>query len=154
LLFPRKSKAKTDVFSVKDRTVTVYTSANRPTTDKTNTNLQFKDLKQPLETQVCVLSSENVSDLFGIGGAITDASYCFAKLTKENQQEFYAYYDKEKELLSIIRTIHSSDFSSGSYTYIEEGDAALKRSIFYDKEFRIPLIKKAIGQQAEKQLIC
>jgi glucosylceramidase len=53
--FPGKS-SKTDVFSVKDRTVTVYTSAN--STDlrltKTNTNLQFKDLKQPLETQVCV----------------------------------------------------------------------------------------------------
>jgi glucosylceramidase len=59
-------------------------------------------------------------------------------LTKENQQEFLdAYYDKEKELTSIIRTtIHSSDFSSGSYTYIEEGDAALKRSIF-------PMIKSS-----------
>jgi glucosylceramidase len=56
LAFPRKSKAKTDVFSVKDRTVTVYTSANSTDlrlTKKTN-NLQFKDLKQPLETQVCV----------------------------------------------------------------------------------------------------
>jgi glucosylceramidase len=48
---------------------------------------------------MCVCqSSENVSDLFGIGGAITDASATvFAKLTKENQQEFLdAYYDKEK----------------------------------------------------------
>jgi hypothetical protein len=37
---------------------------------------------------MCVCqSSENVSDLFGIG-AITDASAVFAKLTKENQQEF------------------------------------------------------------------
>jgi glucosylceramidase len=52
---------------------------------------------------------------------------------------------KKRNYYSIIRTIHSSDFSSGSYTYIEEGDAALKRSIFYDKEFRIPLIKKAIA---------
>jgi glucosylceramidase len=54
--FSQEKVAKTDVFSVKDRTVTVYTSAN--STDlrltKTNTNLQFKDLKQPLETQVCV----------------------------------------------------------------------------------------------------
>jgi glucosylceramidase len=61
-------------------------------------------------------------------------------LTKENQQEFLdAYYDKEKIGYSIIRTtIHSSDFSSGSYYYIEEGDAALKRSIFPIKssEFR------------------
>jgi glucosylceramidase len=52
---------------------------------------------------MCVCqSSENVSDLFGIGGAITDASATvFAKLTKENQQEFLdAYYDKEKELVT------------------------------------------------------
>jgi glucosylceramidase len=38
---------------------------------------------------------------------------------------------------SIIRTtIHSSDFSSGSYTYIEEGDAALKT-------FNISMIKSS-----------
>jgi glucosylceramidase len=74
----------------------------------------------------------------GIGGAITDASTVFAKLTKENQQEFLdAYYDKKKNWFSIIRTtIHSSDFSSGSYTYIEEGDAALKT-------FNIPMIKSS-----------
>jgi glucosylceramidase len=53
---------------------------------------------------------------------------------------------------SIIRTtIHSSDFSSGSYTYIEEGDAALKTfNISHDKEFRIPLIKKAIAAAGGK----
>jgi glucosylceramidase len=78
MLFRKKSKAKTDVFSVKDRTVTVYTSAN--STDlrltKTNTNLQFKDLKQPLETQVCVFvnPAKTFQTYLGIGGAITDAS--------------------------------------------------------------------------------
>jgi glucosylceramidase len=47
----------------------------------------------------------------------------FCKINQESQQEFLnAYYDKEKELVSIIRTtIHSCDFSSGSYTYVEEG---------------------------------
>ncbi|MDO6425331.1 glycosyl hydrolase, partial [Saccharophagus degradans] len=46
---------------------------------------------------------------------------------------------------NIIRTnIHSCDFSTGSYTYIEEGDAELKTfSIEKDKEYRIPMIKKA-----------
>jgi glucosylceramidase len=90
-------------------------------------------------------------------GAITDASATFAKLTKENQQEFLdAYYDKEKGIgYSIIRTtIHSSDFSSGSYTYIEEGDAALKTFNIHDKEFRIPLIKKKQRQQAKSNFIC
>jgi glucosylceramidase len=52
---------------------------------------------------------------------------------------------------SIIRTtIHSSDFSSGSYTYIEEGDAALKRSIFLMIKFRIPLIKKKQLRQSRQ----
>jgi glucosylceramidase len=97
--FSQEKVSKTDVFSVKDRTVTVYTSAN--STDlrltKTNTNLQFKDLKQPLETQVCVFVNPAFQTYLGIGGAITDASTIFAKLTKENQQEFLdAYYDKKR----------------------------------------------------------
>ena len=43
--------------------------------------------------------------------------------------------------------IHSCDFSSESYTYIEEGDKDLKTfSIDHDKKYRIPLIKKAIEE--------
>jgi glucosylceramidase len=80
-------------------------------------NLQFTDLKQPLETQLCVFvnPTKTFQTYLGIGGAITDASAeVFAKLTKENQQEFLNYYDKEKIGYSIIRTnIHSCDFSSG-----------------------------------------
>jgi glucosylceramidase len=91
LLFPGKEK-QTDVFSVKDRTVTVYTSAN--STDlrltKTNTNLQFKDLKQPLETQVCVFVNPAKTFQTYLGWWRNNGCkcYCFAKLTKENQQEF------------------------------------------------------------------
>jgi glucosylceramidase len=62
-------------------------------------NLQFTDLKQPLETQLCVFvnPTKTFQTYLGIGGAITDASAeVFAKLTKENQQEFLNYYDKEK----------------------------------------------------------
>jgi hypothetical protein len=66
----------------------------------------------------------------------------------DKQQEFLnAYYNKEKGIgYSLIRTnIHSCDFSSGSYTYVDEGDKDLKSfSIQHDKQFRIPLIKKAI----------
>ena len=37
-----------------------------------------------------------------------------------------AYFDREEGLgYSLLRTtIHSSDFASGSYTYIKEGDSA------------------------------
>lgn len=152
-------KTESAEFSIKGKTVTVFTSADN--TDlrltKTDSNLQFTDLKQPLETQICIFVNPNKTfqTFLGIGGAITDASAeVFAKLTKESQQEFLqAYYDKEKGIgYSIIRTnIHSCDFSSGSYTYIDEEDASLKSfNIKHDKEFRIPLIKKAMETASGK----
>lgn len=71
----------------------------------------------------------------------------FARLSLEKQKEFLtAYYDREKGIgYSLMRTtIHSSDFSSGSYTYIEEGDSALATfNIDHDRQVRIPLIKGA-----------
>ncbi|MBP6673438.1 MAG: glycoside hydrolase family 30 protein, partial [Bacteroidetes bacterium] len=56
-------------------------------------------------------------------------------------------YDKEKGIgYTLARTtIHSSDFSSGSYTYVNDGDKELTSfSIGHDKQYRIPLIKQAI----------
>ena len=96
--------------------------------------------------------------LMGIGGAITDASAeVFATLSKSKQQEFLdAYFDTEKGIgYTLLRTtIHSSDFSSKSYTYIEEGDTDLKTfSIEHDKKFRIPLIKKAMAAVGEEVLL-
>jgi glucosylceramidase len=92
----------------------------------------------------------------GIGGAITDASAeVFAKLPADKQKEFLqAYYSKKNGIgYSIIRTtIHSSDFSSGSYTYVSEGDGALKTfDVSHDKKYRIPLIKKAL-QAADRKV--
>ena len=154
-----KKQNKAIPFSISDRNVTIYTSANN--TDlrltKTDVNVQFTDLKQPLETQLCVFVNPNKTfqTFLGIGGAITDASAeVFAKLSKESQEEFLkAYYSKDKGIgYSIIRTnIHSCDFSSGSYTYVDEGDAALKSfSVLHDMEFRIPLIKSAIATAGGK----
>ena len=157
----QKSKVKSIPFSTKDRTVTVYTSADNTNLRLSKTDdLKFADLDQPLETQLCVFVNPNKTfqTFLGIGGAITDASAeVFAKLSKESQQEFlHAYYDKEKGIgYSVIRTnIHSCDFSSGSYTYVDEGDAALKSfSIDHDREFRIPLIKKAIAATGGKAIV-
>ena len=139
------------VFSLNNRTVTVYSSADSTSLRLTKTdNLTFTDLKQPLETQTCIfVNPKNTFQTFlGIGGAITDASAeVFAKLSPGKQVEFLqAYFSKEKGIgYSLIRTnIHSCDFSPGSYTYIAEGDTALKTfSIDHDKQFRIPLIKRA-----------
>ena len=58
-----------------------------------------------------------------------------------------AYYSEDGINYNIIRTsIHSSDFGSKSFTYIEEGDADLNTfSIEADRKFRIPMIKRATG---------
>jgi glucosylceramidase len=135
------------------KTVTVYTTAQH--TDlkisKSGT-LTFKEMKQPLETQICVFvdPEHQFQSITGIGGTITDAvAETYAKLPAASRAEFLkAYYDKKDGIgYTLARTtIHSSDFSSGSYTYIKENDAALKSfSVAHDEKFRIPLIKKAIA---------
>nr|WP_315191003.1 glycoside hydrolase family 30 protein [uncultured Flavobacterium sp.] len=148
----QKSKIPTKVFSTKDKIVTVYTTADSTKLRLTQTDkLVFVASKQPLETEISVFvePTKTFQTLLGIGGAITDASAeVFAKLSKEKQQQFLnAYYDKEKGIgYSLLRTtIHSSDFSSGSYTYIKEGDASLSTfTIDHDRQYRLPLLKEAI----------
>jgi glucosylceramidase len=140
------------IIKTKVNTAVVYTTAPNSDLRLTKTdNLIFKPYPQPLEIEVSVFVNpqKQYQNFLGIGGAITDASAeVFAKLSKEKQQEFLnAYYSVDKGIgYSLARTnIHSCDFSSGSYTYVDEGDKDLKSfSIQHDKQFRIPLIKKAI----------
>ena len=147
-----KSQKQQQEFSTKNKKITVYTTAENSNLKLTYTdNLVFSASKQPLETETSIFvePSKKFQKFMGIGGAATDASAeVFAKLSKEKQTEFLnAYYDKQKGIgYSLLRTtIQSSDFSSGSYSYIKEGDAALKTfSIEHDKQYRIPLIKQAI----------
>lgn len=154
-----KPTAKAKIVPVKDRKIAVYTSADSTNLRLTKTDdLVFTELKQPLETQICVFVNPNKSfqTFLGIGGAITDASAeVFAKLSANKQQELLdAYYAKDKGIgYSIIRTnINSCDFSSDMYTYVEEDDKALQTfNIGHDRKFKIPLIKKAlavIGKEA------
>jgi glucosylceramidase len=158
LFSQQKSKTIQKVFSTKDKVVLVYTSADSTNLRLTKTdNLKFSVLKQPLETQTCIFvdPSKKYQTFLGIGGAITDASAeVFAKLPKNKQQELLdAYFSRDKGIgYSLIRTtIHSSDFGSGSHTYIDEGDKELKTfNIDHDKKYRIPLIKKALEAIGEK----
>ena len=137
--------------SVLGKEATVYTTASETELRLTQTGkATFGEAPQPLESEVSVFVNPNKSfqTLLGIGGAITDASgEVFAKMPPGKQQEFLtAYYDQHRGIgYSLCRTtIHSSDFSSGSYTYIEEGDSALKTfTIDHDRTYKIPLIKKA-----------
>ncbi|MFE3849377.1 glycoside hydrolase family 30 beta sandwich domain-containing protein [Flavobacterium sp. LB3P45] len=160
-LAQQKSKIQSKPFSTKDKTVIVYTTADSTKLRLTQTDkLTFTASKQPLEYEVSIFvePKKTFQTFMGIGGAITDASAeVFAKLTKEKQQELLnAYYNKEKGIgYSLLRsTIHSSDFSSGSYTYIKDGDATLNSfSIDHDRQYRIPMIKEAMKTAGEKLTI-
>jgi glucosylceramidase len=132
--------------------ITVYTTAERTDYRLTRTDTKpFVPSVQPLETETCIfVNPEKTFQIFlGIGGAITDAAAeVFARLPADKQQELLtAYYDREQGIgYTLARTsIHSSDFSSESYTYVNEDDKELKTfSIEHDKRFRIPLIKRAM----------
>jgi glucosylceramidase len=146
-------------YTQNQRTITVYTTAKNTSyrITKTDSGLQFSDFGQPLETQVCVFvdPSHSFQTILGIGGAITDASAeTFAKMPDNVQKQLLtAYYDKTNGIgYTLARTnIHSCDFSSASYTYVSDGDKELKSfNIDHDRQFRIPLIKKAIAASGGK----
>ena len=130
----------------------IFTTAHHTDLKLSKTaTLSFGELKHPLESETNVLvdPARQFQSVLGIGGALTDAAAeTFYKLSVENQVRFLeAYYDKEKGIgYTLGRTnIHSCDFSSASYTYIEEGDSELNTfSIDHDREYRLPFIKKAI----------
>ena len=147
-----KMQAESRIESLKEKESIVFTTASGTELRLTQTGkVLFKETRQALENEVSIFVNPEKSfqTFLGIGGAITDASAeVFAQLPEEKQAAFLqAYYDKEKGIgYSLCRTpIHSCDFSSGSYTYIEEGDTDLESfSIETDKAYKIPLIQKAI----------
>lgn len=138
--------------------VSVYTTAKDTNLRLTeNQQVTLSPAQQPTETDISIFvnSKRKFQNFWGIGGAITDASAeVFAKLSTAKQQEFLkAYYDQTAGIgYTLARTtIHSSDFASGSYTYIDEGDKSLASfSIEHDQQFRIPLIKQAIASAGGK----
>ncbi|SMB98564.1 glycoside hydrolase family 30 [Hymenobacter roseosalivarius DSM 11622] len=145
-----KAPGKAQSYSVTGKKAQVYTTAaNTPLRMAAGEVLAFKPEAQPLETQVCIFvdPTKTFQTMLGIGGALTDASAeTFAKLPKATQQEFLqAYYSPTNGIgYTLARTtIHSSDFSSGSYTYVADKDESLKTfSVKHDEQFRIPFIKQ------------
>ncbi|MEJ0104294.1 MAG: glycoside hydrolase family 30 protein [Bacteroidota bacterium] len=140
-------------YSAAGKKVIVYTTADSSEFRLTKTDsLEFKDMGQPLETQICVFvdPSKTFQTFFGIGGALTDASAeTFAKLPKDKQEEILkAYYDRDKGIgYTVGRTnINSCDFSSDSYMYVADNDKELKTfNIDHDRKYKIPFIKQAIA---------
>lgn len=147
-------------FRAEGKTATVITTAKDTDLRLSKTGqVEFIKTKQALETENSIFINPNntFQTFIGIGGAITDASAeVFAKLSKEKQEEFLtAYYGKNGIDYTLLRTtIHSCDFSSNSYTYIEEGDKELKTfSIDHDKQYRLPMIKRAIAKSRGSMLL-
>jgi glucosylceramidase len=143
---------------VAGRDVKVYTTADNTSHRLSATGtVTFKAMGQPLETQICVFvdPAKTFQTFLGIGAALTDASAeTFAKLPKAKQQEFLkAHFDRNEGLgYTLARTnIHSCDFSSGSYTYVTEGDKELRSfNVEHDRQFRIPFIKQALAATTGK----
>jgi glucosylceramidase len=139
--------------NLQGRPVSVYTTADKTDYRLSRTDtVSFKKMGQPLETQICVFVDPNKrgQTILGIGGALTDSSAeTFAKIPAAKQQEVLdAYYDPNKGIrYTLARTnIHSCDFSSGSYTYVREGDKDLSTfSLEHDRRYRIPFIKRVIN---------
>lgn len=153
-----KTVTEGKIYSTEGKKLLVITTADNSNFKLTATDtIAFKDLAQPKETQICVFvnPSKTYQTFLGIGAALTDASAeTFAKLSKEKQEAFMqSYYDVNKGIgYTLGRTsIHSSDFSSGSYTYVTEGDKELQTfNVDHDKQFRIPFIKQAIAAAGGK----
>ncbi|MBS1565070.1 MAG: glycosyl hydrolase, partial [Bacteroidetes bacterium] len=142
----------------KAKTVIVYTTAAQTDLRLTpGAALSFREYAQPLETEPTIFidPAAGFQSFIGIGGALTDASAeTFAKLPKDKQQELLtAYYNPDKGIgYTLARTsIHSCDFSSDSYTYVQDNDKELKTfSVAHDEQYRIPLIKQAIAAAGGK----
>lgn len=117
----------------------------------TTDTLIFATFGQPFENEPCIfVDPEHTFQTFvGIGAALTDASAeTFFKLPDEQQELFLKLYFSIDNGIgySLARTnIHSCDFSSSSYTYVEDRDKNLTSfSIAHDKQYRIPFIKRCI----------
>ncbi len=145
-------------FTTEGKTITVYTTADSTDYRLTQTEkLPFRPLEQTSEREIYVFvdPAKTFQTILGIGGALTDAAAeTFAKLPPVRQQELMqAYYDPDKGIgYTLARTnINSCDFSSGSYTYVDEGDKELKTfNIDHDRQFKIPLIRKAMEASGNK----
>ncbi len=144
--------------SVAGKSVKVYTTAKDTKYRLSETaKLQFSHHGQPFETEACIFVDPDKSfqTVLGIGAALTDASAeTFYKLPKDKQKQLLQdFYDADKGIgYTLARThIQSCDFSSGSYTYVKDGDADLKSfSVKHDEKYRIPFIKEAIARAGGK----
>ncbi len=122
--------------------------------------LKFEEYEHTSERQPIVFVNEKVTfqTIEGIGGAITDAAAeTFYKMPEGKRNEIIeAYFGKDKGIgYNLVRVnIASCDFSSGSYSYIDEGDTSLASfTIDHDLQYKIPMVKEARAAAGEEVLM-
>jgi glucosylceramidase len=138
--------------SYEGRKVSIITTAQNTDLRLMATGIEtFTSYGQPFEDEPCIFVDpyKSFQTFTGIGGALTDASAeTFAKLPLDQQEKFLAsYFDPQEGIgYTLIRTnINSCDFSSSSYTYVNENDKTLSSfNVAHDEAYRIPFIRKAI----------
>ena len=133
--------------------IRVYTTESQSNIKLAKSNIvpTFTSIQQPKEVHSGIFVNPKVTfqTFVGIGAALTDAAAeTFYKLNKDQQEIFLdSYFSNEKGIgYTLVRTIiHSCDFSTESYTYIEEGDESLESfSIERDLKHRIPFTKRVL----------
>jgi glucosylceramidase len=145
-------------YDVAGKSAVVYTTADSTPLRLTPRDTVVFAKSEPTSERtvyVFVDPRKTFQTLVGIGGALTDAAAeTFAKLPESRQEELLrAYYDTQRGIgYTLARTnINSCDFSSASYTYVDEGDGELKSfSIAHDLQFKIPLIKQAMAASGNR----
>ena len=114
--------------------------------------LAFHSKPQPEEWEKTIFidPSAKFQTFVGVGAALTDAAAeTFYKMPQAQQREFLkAHFDPEEGIGYTLGRIpiHSCDFSSASFTYVDEGDQELKSfDICHDLKYRVPFIKEALA---------
>jgi glucosylceramidase len=122
--------------------------------------LKFEEYEHTSERQPIVFVNEKVTfqTIEGIGGAITDAAAeTYYKLPEDKRNEIIgAYFGTGKGIgYNLVRVnIASCDFSSSSYSYVNEGDTSLSSfTIDHDLKYKIPMVKEARAAAGEEVLM-
>lgn len=104
--------------------------------------------------KVCVYPDIKYQEVYGMGGAFTEAAaYTFHKMNEEKQDELLElYFGENGNHYNFCRAhIQSCDFALGNYAYVEDPeDKELKTySIDRDRKYIIPFIKAALAKNKD-----
>ncbi|MFA9397054.1 MAG: glycoside hydrolase family 30 beta sandwich domain-containing protein [Clostridiaceae bacterium] len=118
-------------------------------------NMDFSKEYCKDKSSIVVKSDVLFQKHLGFGGAFTEAAAVTLSEEKDDvrNEVIRAYFDKEHGLgYNLGRvSIHSSDFSLGNYTYIEEGDKELSTfDLSHEDKWVVPLIKDCEAMSGER----